>query len=151
MEIDVIRYNSKTSFTDGLFFINGIFQIHTLEPEYREVKIAGKKRVPCGRYPVEFRAEGGFHNRYLKIFGKEFHKGMLEIKDIPDFMWVLIHIGNFRKDTLACLLTGMSNNADNIGKIGGSKIAYIKIYEPIRDALLRGEKVWINYKEINLF
>jgi hypothetical protein len=76
---------------------------------------------------------------------------MLEIKDIPDFKWVLIHIGNFRKDTLACLLTGMSNDADDVGKIGRSKVAYMKIYEPIRDALLRKEKVWINYKEINLF
>ena len=45
----------------------------------------------------------------------------------------------------------MSNNADDVGFIGGSKKAYIKIYEPIRDALLSGEKVWINYKEINLF
>ena len=75
---------------------------------------------------------------------------MLEIKGIPDFKWVLIHIGNFRKDTLACLLTGMSNNADDIGKIGASKTAYIKIYEPIRDALLSGDKVFINYKVSNM-
>ena len=151
MNIDVIRYNSKPNFTDGLFFINGEFQIHTLEPEFREVKIAGKKRVPNGRYPVKFRTEGGFHNRYLKKFGADFHKGMLEIKDIPDFKWVLIHIGNKREDTLACLLTGMSNNADEKGFIGGSTEAYKKIYPPIRDALLRGEEVFINYKDINLF
>jgi hypothetical protein len=151
MEIDVIRYNSVKSFSDGLVFINGLFQIHTLEPEYREVKIAGKKRVPNGRYKMGFRAEGGFHNRYLKKFGAEFHKGMLEIKDIPDFKYVLVHIGNYRKDTLACLLTGMTNNADKAGFIGGSVEAYKKIYPPIRDALLKGEDVWINYRDINLF
>jgi hypothetical protein len=151
MEIDTIRYNSKSDFTDGLFFINGEFQIHTLEPEYREIKISGKKRVPNGRYKIGFRKEGGFHNRYLKKFGADFHKGMLEIKDIPDFNWVLIHIGNKRKDTLACLLTGMSNNADDIGFIGGSTNAYKKIYPQIRDALLSGEEVFINYKDINLF
>jgi hypothetical protein len=151
MEVDIIRYNSKENFSDGLFFINGLFQIHTLEPEYREIKIAGKKRVPNGRYKIGFRTEGGFHNRYLKKFGEEFHKGMLEIKDIPDFKYVLVHIGNFRKDTLGCLLTGMSNNADDAAFIGGSVEAYKKIYPLIRDALLKGEDVYINYKDINLF
>ena len=151
MEVDIIRYNSKENFSDGLFFINGLFQIHTLEPEYREVKVAGKKRVPNGRYKMGFRSEGGFHNRYLKKFGDEFHKGMLEIKDIPDFKYVLVHIGNFRKDTLGCLLTGMSNNADAAGFIGGSVEAYKKIYPPISDALLKGEDVYINYRDINLF
>jgi hypothetical protein len=151
MEIDTIRYNSKSDFTDGLFFINGEFQVHTLEPEYREVKIAGKKRIPNGRYPIGFRTEGGFHNDYLKKFGQDFHKGMLEIKDIPDFNWVLIHIGNKRKDTLACLLTGMSNNADDVGFIGSSTEAYKKIYPQIRDALLSGEEVFINYRNINFF
>ena len=68
MDIDVIRYNNKEDFTDGLFFIDGEFQIHTLEPEYREEKIHGKKRVPNGRYKIGFRTEGGFHNRYLKNF-----------------------------------------------------------------------------------
>jgi hypothetical protein len=151
MEVDIIRYNSKEDFTDGLFFINGEFQIHTLEPEYREIKIAGKKRVPNGRYKLGLRTEGGFHNRYLKKFGADFHKGMLEIKDIPDFKYVLIHIGNKRKDTLACLLTGMTNSADNVGFIGGSTAAYKKIYPPIIKSLLQGEEVQINYKPINLF
>jgi len=151
MDIDVIRYNSKSDFTDGLLFINGEFKVHTLEPEYREVKIYGKKRVPNGKYKLGFRLEGGFHQKYLKKFGSEFHKGMIEIKDIPDFDFVLIHIGNKRKDTLACLLTGMSNNADDVGFIGGSTDAYKKIYPEISNALLSGEDVWINYKDINLF
>ena len=151
MEIDTIRYNSKEGFTDGLFFINGEFKAHTLEPEYREVKIYGKKRIPNGRYKLGFRTEGGFHQKYLKKFGAEFHKGMIEIKDVPDFEFVLIHIGNKRKDTLACLLTGMSNNANDVGFIGGSKEAYKKIYPEISKALLSAEEVWINYKDINLF
>tara|TARA_R110002111_G_scaffold228483_4_gene289897 strand:- start:675 stop:1130 length:456 start_codon:yes stop_codon:yes gene_type:complete len=151
MDIDIIRYNSKEGFTDGLFFINGEFQVHTLEPEYREVKIYGKKRIPNGKYKLGFRTEGGFHQKYLKKFGAEFHKGMIEIKDVPDFEFVLIHIGNKRKDTLACLLTGMSNNANDIGFIGGSTEAYKKIYPEISKALFSGEEVWISYKNINIF
>tara|TARA_B110000240_G_C13210193_1_gene330061 strand:+ start:452 stop:619 length:168 start_codon:yes stop_codon:yes gene_type:complete len=50
---------------------------------------------------------------------------MLEIKDIPDFKYVLVHIGNFRKDTLACLLTGMSNNADDaLNEVGLKPIGF---------------------------
>jgi hypothetical protein len=94
---------------------------------------------------VELRTEGGFHDRYLKKFGSEFHKGMLWIKDIPEFEYVLIHIGNDDDDTAGCLLVGMSNNADKKGRIGGSVEAYKKIYPIIRDAILKGEDVYINF------
>ena len=145
MEIDVVRYNSKDDFTDGIFLINGEFQVHTLEDEGRNKKLYGETRVWCGRYPVGLRNEGGFHQRYLKKFGSGFHKGMLWIKDVPEFTYVLIHIGNYDNSTDACLLVGMSNNADDNGFIGDSTGAYKKIYPQIRDAILSGEEVFINF------
>ena len=33
MDIDVIRFNSSKDFTDGLMYINGEFQVYTLEDE----------------------------------------------------------------------------------------------------------------------
>ena len=151
MDIDVIRYNSKSDFTDGLFFINGVFQCFTLEDEERTVKVFGETSIPNGRYKVELRKEGGFHNRYLKKFGSDFHKGMLWVKNVPNFEYILIHIGNTDDDTAGCLLTGMTQNADKNGFIGNSTLAYKTIYKPIRDALLSGEEVFITYKDINLF
>jgi hypothetical protein len=145
MEIDVVRYNHPEDFTDGILLINGEFQVHTLEDEGRNKKLYGETRVWSGRYPVELRTEGGFHQRYLKKFGSEFHKGMLWIKDVPDFEFVLIHIGNDDDDTDACLLVGMSNNANEKGFIGDSTGAYKKIYPQIRDAILSGEEVFINF------
>jgi hypothetical protein len=70
---------------------------------------------------------------------------MLWIKDVPEFTYVLIHIGNDDDDTHACLLVGMSNNADDNGFIGDSTGAYKKIYPLIRDAILSGEEVFINF------
>jgi hypothetical protein len=151
MDIDVQRYNSQEEFTDGLFFINGEFKCYTLEDEKRAVKVFGETRIPNGRYKIELRTEGGFHNRYLKKFGSKFHKGMLWIKDVPNFEYVLIHIGNDDDDTAGCLLVGMANNADDVGFIGASEQAYKKIYPKIAETLLKGEEVWINYKDINLF
>ena len=55
MEIDVVRYNSKDDFTDGIFLINGEFQVHTLEDEGRNKKLYGETRVWSGRYTVELR------------------------------------------------------------------------------------------------
>ena len=151
MDIDVIRYNSKSDFTDGLIFINGEFQVHTLEDEKRTVKVFGKTRIPNGKYKLGLRTEGGFHQKYLKKYGANFHKGMLWVKDVPNFDYILIHVGNTDKDTAGCLLVGMTNNADDVGFIGGSTDAYKKIYPEISNALLSGEGVWINYKDINLF
>ena len=150
MDIDVQRYNSQEEFTDGLFFINGEFQCHTLEDEERTVKVFGETRIPNGRYKIELRLEGGFHNRYQKKYGSDFHKGMLWIKDVPNFEYVLIHIGNDDDDTAGCLLVGMANNEDDAGFIGASGQAYKKIYPKIAEALLKGEEVWINYKDIEL-
>jgi hypothetical protein len=146
MEIEILRYNSESDYTDGLLFINCKFQVHTLEDEYRSVKVYGETRIPDGRYEIELRNVGGFHKRYLKKFGADFHKGMLWVKDVPNFEYVLIHIGNDDQDTAGCLLVGMINNANEKGFIGESTYAYKKIYPQIRDAILNGEKVYINYK-----
>ena len=151
MDIDVIRYNSKSDFTDGLIFINGEFQVHTLEDEKRTVKVFGETRIPNGKYKLGLRAEGGFHQKYLKKYGANFHKGMLWVKDVPNFDYILIHVGNTDKDTAGCLLVGVTNNADDVGFVGGSTDAYKKIYPKISNALLNSEDVWINYKDINLF
>lgn len=154
MELDVLRYNSAKDFTDGLFFINGKFEVFTLEDEYRAKKIYGETRIAARRYQVVFRKEGGFHQRYHNRYNnpesrhfksKDWHQGMLHIINVPNFKYVLIHVGNDDDDTAACLLVGMTQNADKEGFIGSSRIAYEKIYPTIRDALLKGEKVYINY------
>tara|TARA_R110000744_G_C19017396_1_gene523764 strand:- start:59 stop:517 length:459 start_codon:yes stop_codon:yes gene_type:complete len=151
MDIDVIRYNGKEDFSDGLFLINGEFQVHTLEDEFRTKKKYGETRVSAGRFKVELRTVGGFHQRYLNKFGADFHKGMLWIKDVPEFEYVLIHIGNDDDDTAGCILVGMTNSADDAGFIGGSTEAYKKIYPIIRDAILRGEDVYINIYDNLMF
>lgn len=145
MNIDVVRYNSQEGFTDGLMLINGEFQVHTLEDEFRSKKVFGETRIPKGRYKVALRTEGGFHNRYLNKYGKDFHKGMLHVLDVPNFEYILIHVGNSDDDTAGCLLVGMTNSADDAAFIGGSTSAYKKIYPIVRDAILKGEDVYINY------
>lgn len=148
IRLKVLRYNSQPDFTDGLFFIDGKFQCFTLEDEGRDKKVKHETRIPDGIYEVRLRSEGGFHNKYLSKYGSDFHKGMLHIQKVPNFDYILIHVGNTDDHTSGCLLTGMSQNADDKGFLGESGKAYKKIYPPIRDALLSGEMVIIDYKTI---
>ena len=143
MELTVLRYNSESDYTDGLLFIDDKFECYTLEDEFRTVKIFGKTRIPNGRYKLELRTVGGFHNRYLKRYGNKFHKGMLWIKEVPGFEFILIHIGNEPRNTAGCLLVGTTADKDR-GFIGASAKAYLDLYPKIKDAILK-EDVYINY------
>ena len=147
MELEVIRYNSKEDYTDGLLFIDNKFECFTLEDEERTVKVYGETSIPDGTYKIELRTVGGFNTRYLKKFGNEFHKGMLWVKDVPNFEYILIHIGNTDDDTAGCLLVGSTADKDK-GFIGASTGAYKSLYPKVLNALENGEEVWINYKTI---
>ncbi len=59
IRLKVLRYNSQTDFTDGLFFIDGKFQCFTLEDEGRDKKVKHETRIPDGIYAVRLRLEGG--------------------------------------------------------------------------------------------
>ena len=145
MNILIKRYNSTNDHTDGLLFIDCKFVCYTLEDEYRSVKVYGETRIPDGTYKVELRKVGGFHNRYSKKYS--FHQGMLQIKDVPNFEYVLIHVGNTDDDTAGCLLVGSTADKDK-GFIGGSSRAYGELYPIILKAIENGEEVFITFEEI---
>jgi hypothetical protein len=78
---------------------------------------------------------------------------MLELQDVPNFQYILIHTGNTDEHTAGCLLVGETQQDLDKGKdgfVGGSGDAYKKLYPKVRDALLAGEKVTIKYSDINL-
>lgn len=147
MELKVLRYKSAKEYTDGLLAIDKKFECYTLEDEYRAVKKYAETRIPDGTYKITLRTVGGFHKRYTKKFGDDFHHGMLWVRDVPGFEYILIHIGNDDEDTAGCLLVGTSSDAYK-GFIGGSTTAYKRMYPKIAKALLNGEDVNITYETI---
>lgn len=144
MKITVLRYNSDSDHTNSVMLIDGKFECYGLEDEFRNIKVWGETRIPNGIYKIEFRKVGGFHNRYSKRYGNSWHKGMLEIKDVPNFTYVLIHKGNDDDDTAACYLVGDSNARGN-NWIGDSASAYERMYPKIRNALMKGEEATIEF------
>jgi hypothetical protein len=153
MKLDVVRHQFGKDATNGLLFIDGVFECYTLEDEVRDVKVHSETAIPLGTYEIKFRNIGGFDTKYRARYGTTFHKGMLELQDVPNFKYILIHTGNTDEHTAGCLLLGETQQDLDKGKdgfVGGSGDAYKKMYPKVRDALLNGEKVTIEYSNINL-
>jgi len=149
MQLEQIRYQENDNHTKSLFFIDKDFKCFLLEDGFNEVKVYGETRIPAGTYEIGLRTEGRKHNDYLKRFGKEFHKGMLWIRNIPNYKYVYIHIGNKPKDTLGCPLTGFVADCRQ-ESVSSSTGAYKLIYPIIVRELLAGNKVTLTIKDLEL-
>ena len=126
MKIDLIRYQYGIDATNGALFINDKFECYTLEDQQQAVKVMHETCIPEGSYKIKFRKVGGFHERYSKRY-QNAHYGMLELQDVPDFKYILIHSGNTDEHTSGCILVGNTQQDLDLGKdgmIGQSRKAY---------------------------
>lgn len=150
MKLEVIRYHTSDDYTLGMLLDvteGRKFLCYTLEDEYKEEKVMHETRIPAGTYKITLRTVGGFHGRYEKKYGS-MHKGMLWVRDVPGFEYILIHTGNTDEHTSGCLLVG--NSSDYKGFIGSSVNAYKRVYPSIAAALESGEDVEITYTDFDL-
>lgn len=151
IKLDLLRYDTESKNTLGMLFgthLRGSLPgqrrllCHTLEDTAREVKIAGRTRIPAGSYQVTLRTVGGFHSRYRQRF-PELHRGMLWIREVPNFEYVLIHCGNDEDDTAGCVLLG--EEADpRARRIISSTSAYKRVYPIVAEELVRGGQVQLD-------
>lgn len=154
MRLTLYRENTGADSTIGSLWIGeGLTAYHfcyVCEDEKRVEKIAGETRIPSGTYEIKLRIGSPMANRYDSRHHDINHNGMFEIKDIPNFTNVMIHIGNNDDDTAGCLLVGYSSTIDTRnggGTIGRSTQAYKDLYPKIKKSLDKGEKVFITIKD----
>ena len=151
MKLTVVRTQFGTDATNGLLFIDGIFECYTLEDQYQAVKVMHETCIPEGTYDIKFRKTGGFHAKYSERY-KNSHYGMLHIQDVPNFTYILIHTGNTDEHTSGCLIVGETQQDLEVSKdgfIGSSTVAYKKMYAKVASQLLQGKSVSIEYTTIN--
>ena len=144
MKLTLQRFSSGAESTLGLLFIDGVWKSFTIEDEYRTVKVKGETSIPSGTYKIILRKEGSKHENYKKKFPQT-HKGMLWIQQVPNFQYVLIHIGNTDLDSEGCVLVcdSVSQNITERGSGGNSTAAYLRIYPVIASELEKGNIVTI--------
>ena len=151
MKLTVVRTQFGTDATNGLLFIDGIFECYTLEDQYQAVKVMHETCIPEGTYDIKFRKTGGFHAKYTERY-KNAHYGMLHIQDVPNFTYILIHSGNTDEHTSGCLIVGETQqdlDLSDDGFIGHSGTAYKKMYTKVANQLLQGKDVTIEYTTID--
>jgi hypothetical protein len=126
------------------------FECFALEDEYREVKVKAETRIPEGFYEIVIRQEvtektKEYQNRY------DWFKKHLEIKNVPGFTGIYIHIGNTDKDTEGCILLGdtCTNNQVDNGFIGNSTVAFKRFYLKVFPHLESGGKAFIEIRNEN--
>jgi hypothetical protein len=143
MELTVYRTTKTANSTVGDFYINSVKTYFCLEPTDRgltsqtntqkaaSVKIQNKTAIPTGRY------------RVTRCFSQKHNANVPLVNNVPGFVGIEIHVGNFPKDTDGCLLLGTSKGPD---KVLNSRIAIASFYKLFFAAIDAGENVFITYK-----
>ena len=152
MKLQVVRTQLGKDATNGLLFIDGLFECYTLEDQYQAVKVMHETCIPEVTYSIKLWTVGGFDKRYKAKY-PELHRGMLWIQDVPGFEYILIHQGNTDEHTSGCLIVGDSQQDLDVnfnGMVGSSANAYKKLYPKVSAQLLAGNEVTIEYSKIQL-
>lgn len=152
MKIEVKRLSSSAESTNGALYIDGVFFCFTIEDQFQEVKVKSETRIPEGDYRIVLRTVGLMTEKYSKRF-PDIHKGMLWVTEVPNFEYILIHMGISEKDSAGCLLLvdSIVNNKLNEGGGAMSQSAYLRVYKKVLPALEAKEPVNIIYSNIETF
>jgi len=137
MNLRLYRYHDTGRSTAGILFVDGKFACHTLENPW----MGNAPRMSCipeGRYRLGLRTEGGWDAKARRKF-PSMHKGMIEFQDVPNRSFILMHWGNYPRDTEGCILLGKTAGMD---MVGSSVETYEEVYPRIADAIL-GRETWI--------
>ncbi|MFN4229856.1 DUF5675 family protein [Parvibaculum sp.] len=145
MKLILERIASDVESTLGKLYLEDVdgngraFLCYVCEDEFRKEKVPGETRIPAGKYRLVLKRIGDsrFDAPYIQKFGRAFHKGMIQLLDVPGFAEILIHVGNTEGDTAGCLLIGNGWARDGQGHymVTQSASAYRRIYPMIAEAI----------------
>lgn len=132
--------------TLSILYVEGKRFCFILEDGHKDVKVWGETRIPRGRYKIEKRQVGSIYTKQHRRHGFLF---VPHILDVPNFKWILMHIGNTVDDTNGCLLTGERFEYKTGGQIvlNESTSAFTRLYKEMDKAFDRGEEIWIELEE----
>ena len=138
MTLELKRETLNEQYTVGKLFINGVYFCDTLEDVVRDInkngifdgketKIKGETAIPYGMYEV------------IVTVSPRFKRELPRLLNVPNFEGILIHSGNYAKDTEGCILVG--ENKVKGGLINSRKYS-VELVNHIKQAL-KTEKVFI--------
>lgn len=149
MELLLERKFKGDAYTIGRLSINGKFVCDTLEDVDRdvnhngvfdngEVKIKAQTAIPYGTYKITLDVVSpkySTRSQYKGIGAK-----LPRLLNVPSFEGILIHIGNYPKDTEGCILVGENKVK---GQLVNSTATFNKLYTLLLTAKNKGEDIHI--------
>lgn len=150
MELTVIRKYKKDTYTIGKLYIDGTYFCDTIEDKDRnlyqgmsldwlkEEKVYGETAIPYGRYKITLKVQSP------KFKGKKQYEKcdayIPRLENVPGFDGILVHIGNYAKDSYGCILVG-ENKAK--GAVVNSTSWFWKLYDILKAADDEGKDIYI--------
>lgn len=133
MKISIERVFKGEEYTIGKLYIDGQYFCDTLEDRYRDLtierKVKGETCIPCGEYPVTLNIQSPKYKSYDQY---KFCNGYLpRLLNVPYFEGILIHIGNYPRDTEGCILVGRNTVK---GAVMESTVTFKKLYHKLKEA-----------------
>ena len=122
-----------------------------MEDTHRDEKVPGGTRIPEGHYKLGINENlSPLTQRYRNRFPWFSHH--IEIKEIPNYDKVYVHIGNSHRDTEGCILIADGVNAASTEKmILQSQKAYERFYKMVLPKINQNEPLTINILNENWF
>ena len=146
MELRLRRIALKKEYTIGKLYIDGVYFCDVLEPPTRDLnkngvfdngeqKVEGKTAIPYGRYPITLDVKSPKYSNFAKYPWAEKYDGYLpRLMNVKTHVGVLIHAGNYPKDTAGCCLVGEN-------KIVGAVVNSQQTFQKLMDNyLLKAKK-----------
>ena len=118
MNILVRRRWLTNNSTCGELWLDGQFFCFTLEPVTRTDDVK-PRAIPKGSYDLEI------------LISPRFKRLMPHVMNVPGFEGILIHYGNYPKDTEGCLLVGSTHSEDFVGH---SDATFAELYNKLDSA-----------------
>ena len=122
MKLKLIRDLDSGNSTIGRLYCEDEFLCYTLENTWKD-NIRRQSCVPLGNYKLSLRNSPTFSPRY--------GHHLVELVNVPNRDYILIHKGNYPKDTLGCILVGSTKGKD---AVWSSSDTYNKIYPIISNS-----------------
>lgn len=140
--LNLKRIYKGSTYTIGHLYINNKYFCDTLEDidrglhqnmslsDIQKIKVNHKTAIPSGKYKVSLKEISlRFKNRSWAIP----YKGKIpRLLEVPGFDGVLIHPGNFDKDTSGCILIGFN-------KIKGQLVDSVSTFSKFMNEILKDQ------------
>jgi hypothetical protein len=151
MDLTLKRIALKNEYTIGKLYVDGKYFCDTCEDKVRDInkdgdlndigegKVAGRTAIPYGRYEVTIKVKSP---KFSQKSAYNWCNGYLpRLLNVKHFEGILIHAGNTAQDSAGCIIVGKNKV---VGRVLESMDTLKKLYQVLKTASDRGEKIWIS-------